>query len=291
MARVAQPLAGHPQRGVRGAGARLGLRAAARPSAPALRRARRARRAGLRGSQRHDAAQGRGGRPDRRAVRRCPAAARGEHDRLSTANGSAERTPTRPASNGSSGSTRARPVGTARVDLRRGRGGPGVRARARAQRASPRSRSRRAKPARVADVSAAVEGLGADRPRPWRSMTPPSVHADLIVNATPLGARQETLPVPPLGPGIAGRRPPVSPVRDPAPGPGARRRAPRRSGGSASCCIRRRCRSRSGPASSRRSRSCRRPRSPPSPTGTDPGSAGCRSIRAGCSSVRHGPTM
>jgi len=29
----------------------------------------------------------------------------------------------------------------------------------------------------------------------------PNVQADLIVNATPLGARQETLPVPVLGPG------------------------------------------------------------------------------------------
>ncbi len=52
--------------------------------------------------------------PDRRAVGRCPAAARGEHDRLSMANGSAGRTPTRPASSGSSGWTRAstRPGGT-----------------------------------------------------------------------------------------------------------------------------------------------------------------------------------
>ena len=55
-------------------------------------------------------------------------------------------------------------------------------------------------PARVADVAAAVDGLGADV-RAIAFDDAPTVHADLIVNATPLGARQETLPVPALGPG------------------------------------------------------------------------------------------
>ena len=55
-------------------------------------------------------------------------------------------------------------------------------------------------PARVADVSAAVDGLGADV-RAVAFDDAPTVRADLIVNATPLGARQETLPVPALGPG------------------------------------------------------------------------------------------
>jgi shikimate dehydrogenase len=55
-------------------------------------------------------------------------------------------------------------------------------------------------PARVADVSAAVEDLDADV-RAVAFDDAPNVHADLIVNATPLGARQETLPVPTLGPG------------------------------------------------------------------------------------------
>jgi shikimate dehydrogenase len=55
-------------------------------------------------------------------------------------------------------------------------------------------------PARVADVAAAVDGLGADV-RAVAFDDAPTVRADLIVNATPLGARQETLPVPALGPG------------------------------------------------------------------------------------------
>ena len=55
-------------------------------------------------------------------------------------------------------------------------------------------------PARVAEVAAAVEGLGA-AVKAVAFDDAPAVHADLIVNATPLGARQETLPVPALGPG------------------------------------------------------------------------------------------
>jgi shikimate dehydrogenase len=54
-------------------------------------------------------------------------------------------------------------------------------------------------PARVADVAAAVEGLGATV-RAVRFDDAVNVIADLIVNATPLGGRQESLPVPPLGP-------------------------------------------------------------------------------------------
>jgi len=56
-------------------------------------------------------------------------------------------------------------------------------------------------PARVADVSAAVEGLGTTV-RAIAFDDAPDVRADLIVNATPLGARQETLPVPTLGSGV-----------------------------------------------------------------------------------------
>lgn len=54
-------------------------------------------------------------------------------------------------------------------------------------------------PARVADVAAAIEGIGAD----VHAVTfdaAVNVHADLIVNATPLGTRQESLPLPPVGP-------------------------------------------------------------------------------------------
>jgi shikimate dehydrogenase len=54
-------------------------------------------------------------------------------------------------------------------------------------------------PARVADVAASIEGLGTT----VRAVTfddAATVDADLIVNATPLGARQESLPVPPVGP-------------------------------------------------------------------------------------------
>jgi shikimate dehydrogenase len=55
-------------------------------------------------------------------------------------------------------------------------------------------------PDRVSDVAAAVEGLGTGvRAVAFDEAT--AVDADLIVNATPLGTRQETLPVPVLGPG------------------------------------------------------------------------------------------
>ena len=53
-------------------------------------------------------------------------------------------------------------------------------------------------PARVADVASAIEGLGtAVRAVGFDDAV--NVHADLIVNATPLGARQESLPVPSMG--------------------------------------------------------------------------------------------
>ena len=55
-------------------------------------------------------------------------------------------------------------------------------------------------PARVADVAAAVDGLDIEV-RAVAFDEAPTVHADLIVNATPLGARQEALPVPTFGPG------------------------------------------------------------------------------------------
>jgi shikimate dehydrogenase len=54
-------------------------------------------------------------------------------------------------------------------------------------------------PARVADVAAAVESLGADV-HAVAFGDAADVHADLIVNATPLGARDESLPAPALGP-------------------------------------------------------------------------------------------
>ncbi|MGZ8652742.1 MAG: shikimate dehydrogenase [Actinomycetota bacterium] len=54
-------------------------------------------------------------------------------------------------------------------------------------------------PARVADVAAAIEGLGTTV-RAVAFDAAVNVHADLIVNATPLGVRQESLPVPPVGP-------------------------------------------------------------------------------------------
>jgi shikimate dehydrogenase len=55
-------------------------------------------------------------------------------------------------------------------------------------------------PARVADVATAVDGLGIDV-RAVVFDAAAAVDADLIVNATPLGARGETLPVPTIGPG------------------------------------------------------------------------------------------
>ena len=55
-------------------------------------------------------------------------------------------------------------------------------------------------PARVADVAAAVEDLDADV-RAVVFDDAMTVRADLIVNATPLGTRHETVPVPVLGPG------------------------------------------------------------------------------------------
>jgi shikimate dehydrogenase len=53
-------------------------------------------------------------------------------------------------------------------------------------------------PARVSDVAAAVEGLDTTV-HAVAFGEAVHVNADLIVNATPLGARQESLPVPPLG--------------------------------------------------------------------------------------------
>ena len=54
-------------------------------------------------------------------------------------------------------------------------------------------------PARVADVAAALDGLGtAVHAVAFDDAV--NVHADLIVNATPLGVRQESLPMPPVGP-------------------------------------------------------------------------------------------
>jgi shikimate dehydrogenase len=55
-------------------------------------------------------------------------------------------------------------------------------------------------PARVADVAAAIEGIGTDV-HAVSFDAAVNVHADLIVNATPLGVRQESLPLPPVGPG------------------------------------------------------------------------------------------
>jgi shikimate dehydrogenase len=52
-------------------------------------------------------------------------------------------------------------------------------------------------PARVADVAAAIDGFGtAVHAVAFDDAV--DVHADLIVNATPLGVRQETLPMPPV---------------------------------------------------------------------------------------------
>jgi shikimate dehydrogenase len=53
-------------------------------------------------------------------------------------------------------------------------------------------------PARVEDVEAALDGVRTDV-RAVGFDRAVSVRADLIVNATPLGARGESLPVPPLG--------------------------------------------------------------------------------------------
>lgn len=54
-------------------------------------------------------------------------------------------------------------------------------------------------PARVTDVAAAIEGLGA-HVHAVAFDDAVNIRADLIVNATPLGVRQESLPLPPVGP-------------------------------------------------------------------------------------------
>lgn len=54
-------------------------------------------------------------------------------------------------------------------------------------------------PARVADVAAAIEGLGTTV-HAVAFDDAANVHADLIVNATPVGIRHESLPTPPVGP-------------------------------------------------------------------------------------------
>jgi shikimate dehydrogenase len=56
-------------------------------------------------------------------------------------------------------------------------------------------------PARVAEVAVALEGLGTTV-HAVAFDDAVSVHADLIVNATPLGIRQESLPLPPVGPDV-----------------------------------------------------------------------------------------
>ena len=53
-------------------------------------------------------------------------------------------------------------------------------------------------PARVGDLSAAIDGLGTEL-RPIAFDDAATVEADLIVNATPIGARDESLPVPRMG--------------------------------------------------------------------------------------------
>jgi len=56
-------------------------------------------------------------------------------------------------------------------------------------------------PARVAEVAAAVEGLGASVAA-VRFDDAVDVRADLIVNATPIGARGDALPLPPIDPDV-----------------------------------------------------------------------------------------
>ncbi len=129
---------------------------------------------GIRRSERHDAAQGRGGGSGRRSVRRCPATARGEHASSSTANVFAERTPT---PRGSSGSCRSTPGfdPSGRHALIFGAGGAAracALALARTGVASITVAAR--EPVRVTEVSAAaLEGSGACPSRPWRSRRPP----------------------------------------------------------------------------------------------------------------------
>jgi shikimate dehydrogenase len=56
-------------------------------------------------------------------------------------------------------------------------------------------------PGRVGPLAGAVEGLGMDvAPVAFEDAAEEPV--DLVVNATPLGARGESLPTPPLGPGV-----------------------------------------------------------------------------------------
>ena len=85
------------------------------------------------------------------------------------------------------------------ADLRRRRGRSSVRARARARKARRRSRS---PPGSRRAWRTSMPRSTACRPMSvrWDSIAAASVRADLIVNATPLGARGESLPMPPLGP-------------------------------------------------------------------------------------------
>jgi shikimate dehydrogenase len=56
-------------------------------------------------------------------------------------------------------------------------------------------------PARVSDLAAAVEGLGTTV-RAIAFDDAAGIGAELVVNATPLGAREELLPIPPVGPDV-----------------------------------------------------------------------------------------
>ena len=234
-------------------------------------------------------------RPDRRLSATMPGqAARREHDRLRwrTASDGGEHRRARFRTVPPGWTRGIDPTGRNALILRRGRSGAG-RARSTFARSGVASihtvAGARAGPCRRRVGSARWARRGASEAVAFDRRTDRS-RGYLIVNATPLGARPRDAP----GPRRSARirwsldllyHPSVTPLLVQGSRRGSRGVRRRR----ASCCIRRRCRSRSGPANSRRSRSCRRRRSPRYPTSIDLqllAHADDRSHpRAGCSSV------
>ena len=193
----AQPVAGDPQRGVRSARARLGIRRAAGRARRGARGPGGHRGARVRRRERHDAAQGDGGVVVGAAQRRRRAPARRQHDPPHA--GRARRPQHRRAG--------VRTIPRARRRVRRG--GPnrrccsapavrpapaGSRSRGRARHGSWSRCGSRSAPKRssrtLAGFETAVEAVSFEDATASRP--------DLIVNATPLGAHGEELPLPPL---------------------------------------------------------------------------------------------
>ena len=132
------------------------------------------------------------------AVRRRAPPARGEHGRGRRRRGMAGHNTDAPGFDRFlRPRRRLRPGGQHRPDVRRGRRGARVRARARPRRRLP-DHGRRPRSGRDRRTSAQRSTGSRRRSRSSRCSTTTAHPADLVVNATPLGADGEQLPMPPV---------------------------------------------------------------------------------------------